>query len=191
MSRIAYIGVLTAGAVLTLVSLHGAASEASASGDGRVCAAAWCPKERPGWRTPAPRGDEPPTSTRPTTTTTTPCTTTSTTTYTKPSTTTSTTTSTSTKTTSSTTSSTTSTTSTSTTTTTPPVSTTTTTTTTTPETTKPPTTTKPVAKPPRHEDNRLANTGASISWVLTLGVLLLVAGVLLLLIDRNRRASRR
>src|SRR5687768_5439049 len=101
MSRIAYIGVLAAGAVLTIVALHGAGPEASASGDGRVCAAAWCPKERPGWRTPAPRGDEPPTSTYPTT-----WTKPSTSTYTKPSTTTSTTTST--KTTSSTTSSTTS-----------------------------------------------------------------------------------
>ncbi|GGU65752.1 hypothetical protein GCM10010178_67070 [Lentzea flava] len=168
-----------------MVALHGAASEASASGDGRVCAAAWCPKERPGWRTPAPRGDEPPTSTYPTT-----WTKPSTSTYTKPSTTTSTKTTTSTTTTSST-KTTTSTTS-STSTTTPPVSTTTTTTTTTttPPTTKPPTTTKPVAKPPRHQDNRLANTGASLGWLLSLGVLLAVAGVLLLLFDRARHGHR-
>ncbi|WP_157984793.1 hypothetical protein [Lentzea terrae] len=183
MSRIAYIGVLTAGAVLTIVALHGAGPEAEASGDGRVCAAAWCPKERPGWRTPKPRGDEPPSSTTSTTTTTTtPCTTTSTSTYTKPSTTTST------KTTSSTTSSTTTSTSstTSSTTTTPPV-----TTTTTPPTSKPPTSTKPVAKPPRHQDNRLANTGASIGWLVPLGVLLAIAGVLLLVLDRVRHSYRR
>jgi hypothetical protein len=177
MSRIAYIGVLTASAVLTIVALHGAGPEASASGDGRVCAAAWCPKERPGWRTPAARGDEPPTSTRPTTTTTEPCTTTSTSTYTKPSTTTSTTTSTTSSTTSSTTTSTSSTTTTTTpvtTTTTPPVS----------------TTTKPVAKPPRHGENRLANTGVSIGWLVPLGVLLAITGVLLLLLDRARHGRR-
>ncbi|MDX8032479.1 LPXTG cell wall anchor domain-containing protein [Lentzea sp. BCCO 10_0856] len=59
-------------------------------------------------------------------------------------------------------------------------------------TTKPPTTTKPVAAPPRHQDNRLANTGASsIGWLVALGMLLAVAGALMLLIDRARNALRR
>jgi LPXTG-motif cell wall-anchored protein len=58
-------------------------------------------------------------------------------------------------------------------------------------TTTPPTTIKPVAKPPRHQDNRLASTGASTGWILLLGVLLLAGGVLLLVIDRARRVSRR
>ncbi|MFS8105098.1 LPXTG cell wall anchor domain-containing protein [Lentzea alba] len=183
MSRIAYIGVLTAGAVLTVVGLVGAGSEAAASGEDRVCAAAWCPKERPGWRAPSPRGDEPPSSTTSTTTTTT-----STTTTTKPTTTTSTTKST----TSSTTSSTTTTTSSSSTTTTPPVSTTTTTRPVTTTTTKPPTKTKPPVKsPPRHDDNRLANTGTSVGLLVPLGVLLAIAGALLLLIDRRRHSYRR
>ncbi|WP_158102562.1 LPXTG cell wall anchor domain-containing protein [Lentzea kentuckyensis] len=76
-----------------------------------------------------------------------------------------------------------------TTTTTPPV---TTTTTTTPATTKPPTTTPPVKKPPQNQENRLANTGASaIGWLVALGVLLAVAGVLMLLIDRARHTLRR
>ncbi|MET9634400.1 LPXTG cell wall anchor domain-containing protein [Lentzea sp. NPDC006480] len=58
--------------------------------------------------------------------------------------------------------------------------------------TKPPTTTKPVAVPPNDQGNRLANTGASsIGWLVALGVLLAVAGALMLLIDRARRALQR
>ncbi|HUQ59719.1 LPXTG cell wall anchor domain-containing protein [Lentzea sp.] len=53
------------------------------------------------------------------------------------------------------------------------------------------TTTKPVAAPPRHDDNRLANTGASIGWMLLLGVLFVAGGALMLLIDRGRRGLRR
>jgi LPXTG-motif cell wall-anchored protein len=48
-----------------------------------------------------------------------------------------------------------------------------------------------VAKPPVHQDNRLANTGASTTWLLLLGVLLLVGGTVLMLLDRARRPSRR
>ncbi|MFD4642663.1 LPXTG cell wall anchor domain-containing protein [Lentzea sp. NPDC058436] len=52
-------------------------------------------------------------------------------------------------------------------------------------------TTKPVAGPPVHQDNRLANTGASTTWMLLLGVLLLVGGTALMLLDRARRLTRR
>ncbi|MFD9699030.1 LPXTG cell wall anchor domain-containing protein [Lentzea sp. NPDC059081] len=52
------------------------------------------------------------------------------------------------------------------------------------------TTTRPVAAPPRYEDNRLANTGASTGWTVLLGVLLVAAGALMLLIDRGRRRIR-
>ncbi|WP_090067206.1 LPXTG cell wall anchor domain-containing protein [Lentzea flaviverrucosa] len=42
-----------------------------------------------------------------------------------------------------------------------------------------------------HQDNRLANTGASTTWMLLLGVLLLVGGTALMLLDRARRFTRR
>ncbi|WP_394615467.1 LPXTG cell wall anchor domain-containing protein [Lentzea sp. JNUCC 0626] len=62
-----------------------------------------------------------------------------------------------------------------------------TTTTTKPWLTTPPTTTKP----PVHQDNRLANTGTSPVWTLLLGVLMLVGGSILMLLDRARRQPRR
>ncbi|MET8756588.1 LPXTG cell wall anchor domain-containing protein [Lentzea sp. NPDC004782] len=52
------------------------------------------------------------------------------------------------------------------------------------------TTSPPVTTPPRHQDNRLASTGADVGWLLVLGVLLGIAGVLLLLIDRRRLFRR-
>ncbi|WP_434438538.1 LPXTG cell wall anchor domain-containing protein [Lentzea sp. E54] len=51
--------------------------------------------------------------------------------------------------------------------------------------------TTPATRPPVHQDNRLADTGASTTWMLLLGVLLLVGGTALLLLDRARRLSRR
>ncbi|MFD4674106.1 LPXTG cell wall anchor domain-containing protein [Lentzea sp. NPDC058450] len=65
-----------------------------------------------------------------------------------------------------------------------------TTTTTKPWLTTPPTTTK-VTSPPVHQDNRLANTGTSPVWTLLLGVLMLVGGSILMLLDRARRQPRR
>ncbi|GLY52406.1 LPXTG cell wall anchor domain-containing protein [Lentzea sp. NBRC 102530] len=62
-----------------------------------------------------------------------------------------------------------------------------TTTTTKPWLTTPPATTKP----PVHQDNRLANTGTSPVWTLLLGVLMLVGGSILMLLDRARRQPRR
>ncbi|MDX3657007.1 LPXTG cell wall anchor domain-containing protein [Streptomyces sp. ID05-26A] len=47
------------------------------------------------------------------------------------------------------------------------------------------------ATPPVHQDNRLANTGTSPVWTLLLGVLMLVGGSILMLLDRARRQPRR
>ncbi|WP_176959532.1 LPXTG cell wall anchor domain-containing protein [Lentzea jiangxiensis] len=48
-----------------------------------------------------------------------------------------------------------------------------------------------MAPPVHHQDNHLANTGASTPWMLLLGVLLLVGGAALLTIERARRLTRR